>query len=84
VADVELEQKELLTRQEAATRLSALAKALADGGEVEIELGATTVKLHVPDQLRTEFEIEVDGDEIELELELKWSSTGGDKESKPT
>jgi amphi-Trp domain-containing protein len=84
VADVELEQKELLTRQEAATRLSALAKALADGGEVEIEFGATTVKLHVPDQLRTEFEIEVDGDEIELELELKWSSTGGDKESKPT
>jgi amphi-Trp domain-containing protein len=84
VADVELEQKELLTRQEAATRLSALAKALADGGEVEIELGATTVKLHVPDQVRTEFEIEVDGDEIELELELKWSSTGGDKESKPT
>jgi amphi-Trp domain-containing protein len=84
VADVELEQKESLTRQEAATRLSALAKALADGGEVEIELGATTVKLHVPDQVRTEFEIEVDGDEIELELELKWSTTGGDKESKPT
>ena len=84
MADVELEQKESLTLQEAATRLSALAKALADGGEVEIELGATTVKLHVPDQVRTEFEIEVDGDEIELELELKWSTTGGDKESKPT
>jgi amphi-Trp domain-containing protein len=78
MADVELEQKESLTRQEVAQRLSALAKALAQGGDVEIQLGPSTVKLHVPDEVRTEFEVEVDGDEIELELELKWSTAGKD------
>ena len=46
----------------------------ADGGRVEVELGGTRVKLHVPDQVRVEVEVEIDGDAIELELELKWST----------
>ena len=54
--------------------LSALAAALADGGHVKVQLGASTLKLHVPDQVRCEVDVEVDGDEVELELELKWST----------
>ena len=74
MADMKLERKETLSRQQAAQRLSALARALAEGGDVEMDLGGTTVSLHVPDSVRAEFEVEVDGDELELELELTWST----------
>lgn len=52
MSDVEISRTESLTRHEAARMLSALADALAGGGQVEIELGASTVKLHVPDHVR--------------------------------
>jgi len=48
VSDVEVKRTESLTRQQAAERLSAMATALADGGHVEVQLGASTLKLHVP------------------------------------
>ena len=75
MSDVEVSRTEALTREEAAQRLSALATALAEGGHVKVQLGASTLKLHVPDHVRceVEVEVEVDGDEVELELELKWS-----------
>jgi amphi-Trp domain-containing protein len=78
MSDVEASRTESLTRQEAAQRLSALATALADSGHVEVQLGASTLKLHVPDHVRYEVEIEVDGDEVELELELKWSTVAAE------
>ena len=74
MSDVEVSRTESLSRSEAARRLAALAAALAAGGRVEVELGGTRVKLHVPDQVRVEVEVEIDGDAIELELELKWST----------
>jgi len=74
MSDVEISRTESLTRQQAARRLSALAAALDDDGHVEVELGASTVKLHVPDHVRCEIEVEVDGDEVELEVELTWST----------
>jgi amphi-Trp domain-containing protein len=74
VSDVEVSRTESLTRHEAARRLSALATALAAGGRVKVELGASTLTLHVPDHVECEVEVEVDGDEVELELELKWST----------
>jgi amphi-Trp domain-containing protein len=74
MSDVEVSRTESLSRREAARRLAALAESLANGGRVELELGASTVKLSVPDQVRCEVEVEIDGDEIELELELKWST----------
>ena len=76
MSDVEVSRTESLTRQEAAARLSALAAALSEGGRVEIELGASTLKLHVPDHVECEVEVEVDGDEVELEVELTWSTSG--------
>jgi amphi-Trp domain-containing protein len=80
MSDVEISRKESLTRHEAARRLSALADALAGGGRVEVELGASTVKLHVPDHVRCEVEVEVDGDEVELEVEFKWSTAPANEE----
>lgn len=74
MSDMKVELKESLTRQQAADKLSALARALAEDGKVDLELGETTVSLRVPDEVRSEFEVEVDGDELELELELKWST----------
>src|ERR687896_323898 len=76
MSDVEISRKESLTRHEAASRLAAL----AGDGHVEVELGASTVKLNVPEHVRCEVEVEVDGDEVELELEFKWSTAPGKPE----
>jgi amphi-Trp domain-containing protein len=74
VSDLELERKESLSRAEAAKRLSTFAEALAAGGKVELDLGGTSLSLHVADDVRMEFEVEVKGDEIEVEMELTWST----------
>ena len=79
---VEVKREETLSRDEAAQRLAALAAALADGEDVKLPLGASTVKVHVPDEVRVEVEVEIDGDEVELEVELKWSP--GKPARKPT
>ena len=50
-----------------------MSAALAEGCHVKVQLGASTLTLHVPDHVRCEVEVELDGDEVELELELKWS-----------
>jgi amphi-Trp domain-containing protein len=76
VSDVKVEQKQALSRQEAASFIAELARGLGDDGKVTVRLGSSTVELSVADQLRFELEVGVDGDEIELELELKWSTSG--------
>lgn len=83
MSDIEVSRTESLTRHEAADWLSALAAALGDGGEVKVELGASKLKLHVPEHVRCEVEVEVDGDEVELEVELKWSTSAGSSPAKP-
>lgn len=74
MADVKLERKEALSRQQAAQWLSVLSKAFARGGEVTLPLGTGTVELRLPERMRAEFEVEVSGDEVEIELEFKWST----------
>ena len=76
MADVKLERKESLSREEAAQWLSVLSKAFARGGEVTLPVGVATVELHLPDRVRAEFEVKVDGDEVEIELEFTWSTSG--------
>jgi len=78
--NMELKRKECLNRQDAANWLGAFAIALAHGGHVQVNLGGTTVRLHVPDDVLSEFEIEMNGDELELDIELKWSTV---PEAKP-
>jgi amphi-Trp domain-containing protein len=46
----------------------------ADEGKVELELGTTRMKVHVPGEVHLKVEVEIDGDEIEFELELTWST----------
>ena len=75
MADVKLERKEALSREEAARWLSVLSKAFARGGDVTLPMGAGTVELRLPDRVRAEFEVEVSGDEVEVELEFTWSTT---------
>ena len=82
--DLKFEQKTSLSRAEAADRLDALAAALRDGGEAELELGSgTTLSLRIPDDLRTEVEVEVGDGEVELEIEFKWP-TGRTRRTAPS
>jgi amphi-Trp domain-containing protein len=73
---VKVEQKQSLSRQDAARFIAALAEGLADDGRVTVQLGSSTLQLSVAGQVDCELEVAVDGDEVELELELKWSISG--------
>ncbi|MFD8228639.1 amphi-Trp domain-containing protein [Streptomyces massasporeus] len=74
MTDLKFEQKRSLSRQEAADQLTALADALREGGDAELELGPGTLGLRIPDDLHSELEVEIDGGEVELEIELKWTT----------
>ncbi|MCK8433955.1 amphi-Trp domain-containing protein [Streptomyces sp. D2-8] len=65
-------QKRSLSRQEAADHLSALADALREGGDAELDLDPGTQGLRILDDLHSEMEVEIGEGEIELEIELKW------------
>ncbi|MFF3374639.1 amphi-Trp domain-containing protein [Streptomyces sp. NPDC002680] len=73
--DLKFEQKRSMSRLEAADQLTALAAALREGGEAEVELGFGTLSLRIPDDLRGEIEVEIGDGEIELEVEFKWPAT---------
>ncbi|MFF3333392.1 amphi-Trp domain-containing protein [Streptomyces sp. NPDC002888] len=70
--DLKFEQKRSLSRLEAADQLTALAAALREGGDAELELSPGTLSLRIPDDLRSEMEVEIGDGEIELEIEFKW------------
>lgn len=76
MTDLKFEQKRSLSRLEAADQLAALAAMLREGGQAELALGAGTLSLRIPDDLRSEIEVEVDAGQIELEIELTWSTAG--------
>lgn len=65
------QQKQGLSRQDAARFIAALAEGLGDDGRVTVWLGGSTLEFTAADQMDCEFEVTIDGDEIELELELK-------------
>jgi amphi-Trp domain-containing protein len=69
----EVERRETLTREEAATRLRRIANLLSGSGdEAEFERGGMKFKVAVPDQVEWKVELELDDKESELEIELKW------------
>ncbi|MFE4686648.1 amphi-Trp domain-containing protein [Streptomyces sp. NPDC056721] len=82
--DLKFEQKRTLSRLEAADQLTAFADALRRGGDAELELGAGTLSLRIPDDLRSEIEVEVGDGEIELEIEFKWPTASARKASSRT
>ena len=74
MAEVKVEHKGTVSRDEAAAFLSVLASALTGDDKAEFPMGPSTVSLTVPEQVRTEIEVEVDGDEVEIEIEFSWPS----------
>jgi amphi-Trp domain-containing protein len=69
---LEMEQKETLSREDAAARLKAFAEKLAQNNDIEFERGGMQIKVHVPDEVRLKVELELETDERELEIELTW------------
>ena len=69
---VEIEQKETLSREEAAAKMHAIADMLARNNEIEFERAGTRIVVKVPDEVHFKLELEVETDERELEIELKW------------
>lgn len=69
---LEIEQKETVSREEAAARLKAFAETLARNNDLEFERGGMKIKVHVPDEVRLKVELELETDERELEIELTW------------
>ena len=77
MSDVKVEQRQSLSRAEAAAWLHALSKGFERGGGVELPTGpGGTIGLRLPERVEAEFEVEVDGDEVEVELEFTWSTAG--------
>jgi amphi-Trp domain-containing protein len=69
---MEITEKERLSREDAAARLHGLADELAKHNEVEFDRGGITFKVRVPDEVEFKLEIEFEDEERELEVELKW------------
>ncbi len=69
---LEIEQKETVSREEAAARLRAFAEMLSRNNDLEFERGGMQIKVHVPDEVRLKVELELETDERELEIELTW------------
>lgn len=69
---LEIEQKETLSREDAADRLRAIADMLSRSNDVEFERDGVKFKVHVADEVQLKVELEVETDERELEIEIKW------------
>ncbi|QNP63303.1 amphi-Trp domain-containing protein [Streptomyces genisteinicus] len=81
--DLAYEQKGSLSRLEAADRLAALAAALREGGEADLEWGPGRLTLRIPEELHSEIEVEVEDGEIELEIEFRWPAGGSRRAAAP-
>jgi amphi-Trp domain-containing protein len=69
----EVERRETISRDEAATRLRRIANLLSgDDDEVKFERDQMQFKVAIPEQVQWKVELELGDDENELEIELKW------------
>lgn len=69
----EVEQRETLTRDEAATRLRRIANLLSGSGEeVNFDRNEMKFKVAIPNEIEWKVEFELDGEGSEIEIELKW------------
>ena len=69
---MEISEKQMMSREDAAARLHSLADALSQHNDVEFERGGMKIKVHVPDQVQVKLEVEIEDDGNELEIELTW------------
>lgn len=69
----EVEKRETLSRDEAATRLRRIANLLSGvEEEINFERSEMKFKVAVPDQIEWKVDLEISEKESELEIELKW------------
>jgi amphi-Trp domain-containing protein len=83
MADVKVELKESISREDAVRWLSQLSDAFANGHDAELPFAPGTVSIDIPDRVRAEIEVEVEGNEVELEIEFKWRIAGPGKTAQP-
>jgi amphi-Trp domain-containing protein len=69
---LKLQQKDEVSREEAAARLHAIADELASGNDIILERDGLRFNAKVPDMVRMKIELEVEEDETEFEIELTW------------
>jgi amphi-Trp domain-containing protein len=69
---VELKEKSVVSREEAAARLHAIADELGSGNSIRIERDGIRWTAHVPDEVHLKIEFELGDDETEFEIELTW------------
>jgi amphi-Trp domain-containing protein len=71
---LELKQKQQLSREDAATRLRAIADELGSGNDVVFEQNGMRIVAKVPDDVQLKVEFEIGADETEFEIELTWAT----------
>jgi amphi-Trp domain-containing protein len=69
---VELKEKTTLSREDAASRLHAIADELASGNGIVMERDRLRFVARVPDEVRLKIEFEIEEDGSEFEIELTW------------
>ena len=73
MSDVQRNEKEQVSRRQAAERLVDLAYALTTGGRLELTVEGEPVTVPLADELRLERNLRSKADHVELKLELSWS-----------
>lgn len=84
MAKDKIEQETTFSRQDAARWLADLARAIEQGGTIEVGVSDSPVTLELGDEFECELEIEPHEDEVELEIEFKWSKKSATKQGGPT
>jgi amphi-Trp domain-containing protein len=69
---IELQEKDVLSREQVAARLHAIADELAAGNDIIMERSGLRFVAKVPDEVRLKIEFEIEEDETEFEIELTW------------
>ena len=68
----ELKEKNVVSRDEAAAQLHAIADELASGNDIVMERDRLRFVARVPDKVELKLEFEVEDDGSEFEIELSW------------
>jgi amphi-Trp domain-containing protein len=69
---MELQEKTVVSREEAAKQMHAIADELASGNDIVMQRDRLRFVAHVPDEVHLKIEFEVEDDGTEFEIELTW------------
>ena len=69
---IEVEEKAVMRREEAAALLRRIADQLARHNSLEFSQGGLKMTAKVPDQVEMEIEVEITPEGGELEIEISW------------